>query len=72
MTLECDNPLFGPQNGPKCIISSIMVHNLHQDHVNHILMHFCTLLGHFDTNSEQYYQNTMTIGPENPLYGLQN
>ena len=40
--------------------------------VNQTLMHFCTLLGHFDTTSMQQYQNTMKLGPKNPLFYPQN
>ena len=53
MKAGSENPLFDPQNEPKYNISSIMAHKLPPAHVNHILMHLCTLLGHFDTNSMQ-------------------
>ena len=65
-TLGPENPLFHPQNGPKWNISSITTQTLPQGDVNHILMHSYALLGHFDTKYMQQYQNTMTLGPENP------
>ena len=68
MTLGPETRFFYTQNGTKCNISSMTAQKLPQSDVNHILMHFCALLGHFDTTSMQQYQNTMTLGPENPLF----
>ena len=69
MTLGPENPLFYPQNGPKRNISSLTAQKLPESDVNHILMHFRALLGHFDTTSMQQYKDTMNLGPKNPLFG---
>ena len=42
------------QNGQKCYNLSITVQKLPLSNVNHILLHFCTLLGHFDTMFMQH------------------
>ena len=72
MTLRPRNPLFNPQNGLKCNISSITAQKPRQSDVNHILIYFCVLLGHFETIYMQEYMYNMTLGPNNPLFNPQN
>ena len=72
MTLGPKNPLFNPQNGLKCNISSITAQKLRQSDVNHILVRFWVLLERLDTIYMQQCIYNMTLGPKNPLFDPQN
>ena len=60
MTLGPQNPLFNPQNGLKCNISTITAQKPRQSDINHILIRFWVLMKRLDTICMQRYKNNMT------------